>query len=285
MRIHQAQLLADDFVFLEAPRWHEGKIWASDVFDRKVYSLDEKGRRAEAAVIPQRPAGLGFMPDGALIVASSLDRKLMKIVDGQVSEYADLSQHATGNVNDLAIDVEGRVYVGNFGYDFHGGEAQKPTYLHRVDADGSISVAADDVEFPNGTVIVDDGRTLIVAETFRCRLTAFDRGPDGRLSNRRVFAETGDRQPDGICADAEGAIWVSSLNTGDFFRVLEGGEVTDLISFGGSAVACELGGEDRRTLFLCMCSGTIEQTMRMERLSAVHTLRVDVPGVLPFGRI
>jgi len=200
-----------------------------------------------------------------------------------VSEYANLSRHATGNVNDLAIDDVGRVYVGNFGYDFHGGAPRVSTYLHRVDPDGSIRIAAEDLEFPNGTVLVDDGRRLVVAETFRCRLTAFDRFPDGMLANRRVFADLGPRQPDGICADAKGAIWVSSLNTGEFFRVLEGGEVTDLISFGGSAVSCELGGSSGKTLFLCMCAGTIEQTMRMERLSAVYTLQVDVPRLSPFG--
>ena len=278
MKEHQPTLVADDFVFLEAPRWRDHQLWVSDVFDQKVYTISEDGTRRKVCDVPHRPAGLGFLPDGTPIIASMKDRKLMKLVEGTLLPHADLSDFAAGDLNDFVVDEFGRIYVGNFGYDLHGGAPMAATDLHLVDVDGSIRVAASSLEFPNGTVLIDAGRTLVVAETWSCRLTAFDRSTDGTLANRRIHADLGHCQPDGICVDSLGGIWVSSFNTGEFLRVLEGGEITDRIAFDGSAVACQLGGEDGATLYCCTCTATIEETLRRERRAAVYQVRVDVPS-------
>ena len=276
MTDHRPSLFAEDFVFLEAPRWHDGRLWVSDVFGHAVYALDSQGGRRKICHVPQRPSGLGFLPDGTPIVVSSKDRKLMRIDGDALVEYADLSSLASGDVNDFAIDRQGRIYVGNFGYDYDAGEPRKPTSLHRVDPDGSIRVAVIGVEFPNGSVIVDDGRTLLVAETWAGRLTAFDIDAQGRLGRRRVFAELGERQPDGICADAASGIWVGCFNTGEFVRVLDGGTVTDVIAFEGRGVACTLGGRDGRQLFCTVYRGSVEELVGGKRNAAVFAVDVDV---------
>ena len=276
MHDHIATRLIDDFIFLEGPKWRDGTLWVSDVFDHKVYRLGLDGSRDVVAHVPHRPSGLGFLPDGTLIVASSKDFRLYRIADGQIAEYADLTAHATGDVNDFAVDAAGRIYVGNFGYDYDAGEPRKTTNIHRVDPDGSISVAAPDVDFPNGMVIINQGRTLVVAETWEGRLTAFDLSPDGILSNRRVFADLGERQPDGICADAEGAIWTGCFNTGEFLRVLDGGEITDRVQFDGSGVSCVIGGADGHTLFMTVYCGPVADLVAGKRKAAVFTLPVAV---------
>jgi sugar lactone lactonase YvrE len=276
MRDHKAERLIDDFIFLEAPRWQGGKLWVSDVFDHKVYRLGLDGSREVVAHVPNRPSGLGFLPDGTPIVVSSMDFRLYRIAGDQIVEYADLTNHATGHVNDFALDHAGRIYVGNFGYDYDGGEARKTTNIHRVDPDGSISIAATDVDFPNGMVIINQGRTLVVAETWEGRLTAFDLSPDGILSNRRVFADLGERQPDGICADAQGAIWTGCFNTGEFLRVLDGGEITDRVQYEGSGVSCVIGGADGHTLFMTVYCGPVADLIAGKRKAAVFTLTVPV---------
>jgi sugar lactone lactonase YvrE len=281
MREHRATLLADGFKFLEAPKWHDGQLWVSDVFDNRVFALAPDGERREVCIVPARPSGQGFLPDGRHIVVSAKDCRLVEVKDGNLSTYADLSGYAAGYVNDFAIDADGRMYVGDFGYDYDAGEARKTTKLHRVDPDGSIIAVADGVDFPNGSVIVDNGGTLIVAETWEGRIAAFDLDAQGNLSNRRVFADLGDRFPDGLCADAEGAIWVGCFNTGEFLRVLDGGEITDVFRFDGSAISCVLGGEDGKTLFMTTFLGPSDEIATEKRKSAVFTARVDVGGPRP----
>ena len=187
MRSHKTTVFADDFWLLEGPRWHEGRLWVSDLLDGKVYSLDADGKRTLVCEVPNRPSGLGFMPDGALIIASMQDRRVLKYANGVTTVLADLWEHATGDVNDLLVDERGYTYVGNFGYDLHNGAPSTPTNMHVVSPDGAVQVAASGLEFPNGTVIADGGRTLIVAETWAGRLTAYDRDEEGRLSNRRII--------------------------------------------------------------------------------------------------
>lgn len=274
-------LYAEDFIFVEAPRWHAGRLWVSDVFDHRVYALGPDGAREQICTVPGRPSGLGFLPDGTPIVVSSKDRRLMRIDGHSIFEYADLSSHASGDVNDFAVDRLGRIYVGNFGYDYDAGEARKTTDLHRVDPDGSIRVAASGVEFPNGAVIVNGGRTLVVAETWAGRLIAFDIDALGLLTGRRVFADLGARQPDGLCADAAGGIWAGCFNTGEFIRVLDGGTVTDAIAFDGCGVSCILGGDDGRQLFCTVYRGTVPQLVAGERRAAVFSVRVSVEGDVP----
>ncbi len=278
MVLLQAQHFAEDFIFLEGLKWRHGRLWVSDVFDNRVYAISPDGSRELVAHVPNRPSGLAFLPDGSLIIVSSKDRKLLRYVDGATAEYADLSLHAAGDVNDLAVDRKGRLYVGNFGYDYDAGEDRRPTCLHRVDPDGSITEVADGVEFPNGSVVIDGGRTLVVAETWVGRLKAFDLADDGSLSNPRVFADLGDRQPDGLCADAEGAIWVAIFNTGEFLRVVDGGEITHRLEFEGRGVSCALGGEDGRQLFLSVFSGPVEEIAMCKRRGNLFVARVDVPA-------
>ena len=283
MKERQAKLFADDFIFLEAPRWHQGKLWVSDVFDHKLYNLEMDGTRNFVCDVPNRPSGQGFLPDGTHIVVSATDNRLLAVENGKLREYADLSKHAAGYLNDFAIDRDGRIYVGNFGYDYDGGEPRKTTSLHRVDHDGSVHEVAKGVDFPNGSVVINDNRTLVVAETWIGKLSAFDIGADGSLSNHRVFADLGERQPDGICADQENAIWVGCFNTGEFLRVLDGGEITDRIALDGRAVSCILGGSDGHELFCTVYSGTVPELIAKQRLGGVFTLRVDVPGPRHFG--
>ena len=276
MRDHKAQKLAEDFIFLEGAKWRDDRLWVSDVFDHKVYRLGLNGEREKIADVPNRPSGLGFMPDGTLIVASSKDFRLYRIAEGGIAEYADLTPHVGGHVNDFTIDHAGRIYVGNFGYDYDGGEAVRSTDIHRVDPDGTISVAASDIEFPNAMVIINNGSTLVVAETWRGKLTAFDLSPEGALSNRRTFADLAPRQPDGLCADAEGAIWAGCFNTGEFLRVKDGGQITDRVAFDGCGVACVIGGPDRHTLFCTVYCGPVEDLIAGKRKAAVFTVTVDV---------
>jgi len=274
MKEHQATLLADGFVFLEAPRWFDSRLWVSDVFDSKLYVVAEDGTRSIVCDVPGRPAGIGFLPDKTPIVVSCAQRKLMRVSNGALLVYADLSDIASGDLNDLVVDETGRAYVGNFGYDLFGGAPIRLTDMHAVEPDGSIRVAAEGLEFPNGAVIKDDGRTLVVAETWCGKLTAYDRAIDGKLSNRRVFADLERRQPDGICADRDGAIWAGCYNTGEFVRVLDGGEVTDRIRFEGNAVSCTLGGRDGNTLYCCVYLGTDEQLQARQPRSAIYKTEI-----------
>ena len=278
MATKKPELFADDFMFLEAPKWRNDRLWVSDVFDHKVCALSADGQPKSFLYVPNRPSGLGFLSDGSLIVVSAKDSKLLKYsAEEKLTEYADLSNHATGWLNDFAIDRHDRIYVGNFGYDFAGGEERKTTSLHRVDPDGTVEEVASEVDFPNGSVVVDDGKTLIVAETWEGRLTAFDIDEAGGLSNRRVFADLGKRQPDGICADAEGAVWAGVYNTGEFIRVLDGGTITDAIKFEGSGISCTLGSNSGSTLFMTAFIGTDRDMAAGKRNSAIFTIDVDVP--------
>jgi sugar lactone lactonase YvrE len=278
MKRFEPSLFAEGFMFLEAPRWHDGQLWVSDVFDHKVYALSSKGQRATVIDVPNRPSGLGFLSDGSLIIASAKDSRLLRFHGGKLSEYADLSKHTTGWLNDFAVDARDRIYAGNFGYDFVAGEARKTTCLHRVDPDRTIATVAKDVEFPNGSVVIDEKQTLVVAETWAARLTAFDVSESGELSNRRTFADLVNRQPDGICADAQSGIWAGICNTGEFLRVLDGGQITHRVQFEGSGISCTLGGPEGRTLFMTAFVGTKEDLALGKRNSAVYTAGVDVPA-------
>ncbi|WP_133646939.1 SMP-30/gluconolactonase/LRE family protein [Paraburkholderia flava] len=279
MNIEPLSLLADDFAFLEGPRWYRNHLWASDITGMKLYRIAMDGTREVICDVPHRPSGIGFLPDGTPVVVSMTDRRLMRVVDGKLVLHADLSALAPADLNDLVVDDDGRIYVGNFGYDLFGGAPKRPADLFVVEPDGSARVAAGGFDFPNGVVLKDGGRTLVVAESWSNRLTAFDRDDNGNLSNGRLYADMGDGQPDGICVDREGGIWVPNFNTGEVVRILEGGVVTDRISVGNKrALACQLGGEDGRTLFCITFDGPPEDLMTGKRLSALYTTRVAIPG-------
>jgi sugar lactone lactonase YvrE len=273
----EPQVLAAGFTFLEAPRWRQGRLWCSDFYDHRVLAVDERGAVETVVEVAKQPSGLGWTWEGALLIVSMLDRMLMRFDGGMLSPFADLGGVATGPCNDMVVDAKGRAYVGNFGYDRHGGEAPRNAAMARVDPDGSVHMAADDLGFPNGTVITPDGKTLIVAETFANRLTAFDIAADGTLSKRRIFATIEGMRPDGICLDAEGAVWVADAGGGRALRLREGGTVTDTISLAPRhAYACMLGGDDGKTLFLLTSSASGPATAAT-RDARVEIVRVAVP--------
>lgn len=279
MHEHKTQPLADGFVFLEGPRWRGDRLWLSDMWGYKVYTLAADGTREVVCEVPGRPSGLGFLPDGTPIVVSMADRKLCRIVGGRLEPHADLSGLAGGDLNDMVVDSVGRAYVGNFGYDLFAGEEAKLAELIRVDPDGRATVVARDLDFPNGSVLANGGRTLVVAESWVGRLAAFDVAADGSLGNRRLYASLPDRMPDGMCLDREGAIWVSSFNSGEFLRVLPDGSITDSIRVGDRrAVACQLGGADGRTLFCLVYDGSIEDLQQHKAAGTIETVQVAVAG-------
>lgn len=278
MAKYKLESLADGFIFLEGPRWHDGRLWLSDMRGETVYTLTEAGKRTKVASFPKHPSGINFLPDGRVVIVSMQDRKLVEVAaDGKQKEYADLSTMVSYDINDTVCDANGNIYVGNFGYDLLAGEAPKTAELIMVSMSGQKKVVASGLEFPNGAVITPDGGTLIIAETFGHKLTAFDRAADGTLSNRRVWAALGERTPDGICLDAEGAVWVSSFVTGEFVRVLPDGSIGDVITTPGKrAVACNLGGADGRTLFGLTFAGELADLGSGKALAAVEVCRVEV---------
>ena len=272
------ETLLDGLTFPEAPRWHDGRLWFSDFYSHRVMAVDMNGRAETIVEVPNRPSGLGWTREGHLLIVSMLDRRLLRYDGGRLIEVADLSAHATGLCNDMVVDAAGRAYVGNFGYDRHKGEAPRTTCLVRVDPDGKVVRAAEDLTFPNGMVITPDGRTLVVGETFAERLTAFDIAADGALSNRRVFAEVAGSAPDGICLDAEGAIWASNPKATRIDHILEGGRIAGSVDTGTRfSYACMLGGPARRTLFVLTNTGS-GPAMADKRDGRIEVVEVDVPG-------
>lgn len=279
MTAFERRPLVGGLVFPEGPRWYDGRLWFSDMHAGAVMAVDLEGNLDRIANVPERPSGLGFLPDGRLLVVSMLDRRLLRLDPDLLRQYADLTDVAGGDLNDMVVDGEGRAYVGNFGYDYlHGGEP-RPARLVMVARDGTVRVVADDLLFPNGTVITPDGMRLIVAETGARRLTAFDIEEDGGLTNRRTFAELGDATPDGICLDEEGAVWVGSPGTQEFLRVSEGGAVSARIPTPDRwAVACALGGPERKTLFLLTAKTSQQELAKGNSKGWIETVGVEVPG-------
>jgi sugar lactone lactonase YvrE len=271
--------LLDGLCFGEGPRWHDGKLWLSDMHGRTVLTVDLDGKREDVAHVPEKPSGLGWLPDGRLLVVSMDDRRLLRReADGRLVTHADLSRFTAHPCNDMVVDAAGRAFVGNFGFDLHQREKPRATCLLRVDPDGRAAIAAEELRFPNGSVITPDGRTLIVGESFGGCLTAFAIGADGTLSGRREWAKLEGAVPDGICLDAENAVWVASPVSNEVLRVREGGAVAERIPAGRRAIACMLGGDDRRTLFVLTADGIEPEECVARRSARVEIVRVDVPG-------
>jgi sugar lactone lactonase YvrE len=273
------ETVLDGLAFAEGPRWRDGRLWFSDMHAHEVIAMTPEGQRETVFSHSGPVSGLGWLPDGRILVVSMVDMALLRIeLDGRVAVHGDMSAVATGRCNDMVVDARGRAYVGNFGYDYPAGE-MKPAKLARVDPDGTVSVAAEDLMFPNGSIITPDGKTLIVGETFAERLTAFDIGANGALSNRRVWAQLGSREyPDGACLDADGAIWVASPFTSEVIRVREGGEVLERIRADQGVFACMLGGEDRKTLYVLTADSSDPEATEAKRTGRIEVTRVDVAG-------
>ena len=269
-------VLLDGLDFGEGPRWHDGRLWFSDFHQHTVSTVGDDGVRHVELELDDLPSGLGWLPDGRLLVVGMESRRVRRVEpDGAVVTHADLSSVAAGRCNDMVVAADGTAYVGNFGFEL--GTRAKPAALARVTPDGDVSVAADGLEFPNGSVITPDGRTIVVGETFGNRATAFTIADDGTLRDRRAWADLGDVRPDGCTLDAEGAIWFADARGTHVVRVREGGEVTDRIDAGQRTFACALGGDDGRTLFVVCADGTQDADVVGTATGTIRVARVDVP--------
>ncbi len=274
------KILLEGLIFPECPRWHEGKLWFSDMQDGKVSTVDLDGNSTTVLELPGNPAGLGWLPDGRILVVSMTDRRLFRLDTGSLTEVADLGKLAKGNCNDMVVDKNGRAYIGNFGPEMRSKQSSYgPTEIITVTPEGKAEVAASNLTFPNGMVITPDGRTMIVAETFAHHLTAFDIKADGSLTGRRIWAQLdNDIAPDGICLDAENAVWVANAGGNYVVRVQEGGEVTQRINTSNRAFACMLGAPDRLTMFVMTAGTTNPAEARITRNGRIETFRVKMPG-------
>jgi len=292
---NETTVLVDGLMFGESPRWHDGKLWFSDIHAYKVMTADLNGNTETIVEMPTRASGLGWLPDGRLLIATTTTSQLLRLDPDGLSVVADLSKSAL-MCNDMVVDYQGRAYVGSYGYTLQTVRPGAPAWITLVTPEGDSRVIAEEIDFPNGTVITPDGRTLIIAETFGCRLSAFNIGADGSLTGRRVWAQLGpimpegipaEREvwaqhgaitPDGICLDAEGAIWVASPISSEVLRVHEGGEITNRIKVSNEAFACMLGGPDRRTLFIMTGETSNHEEARAKQSARIEIIEVDIPG-------
>jgi sugar lactone lactonase YvrE len=281
--------------FFECPRWHDGRWWLVDFYRHRVLTFDAAGRESTVLEVEAQPSGLGWLPGGDLLVVSMKDRRILRrATDGSVSVHADLQDLGEGHLNDMTVDRAGRAWVGEFGFDLMGGATPAPAHVYRVDPDGSAAVAADGLWFPNTPMVTDDD-TLIVAETFGARFTAFAIADDGTLGDRRVWAQVhptpapGDTAsmlaalsfaPDGCALDAENHVWAANAAGGTLARVAPGGEIVAEIAMpdGLGVFACGLGGPDRRTLLACAAPDFYETARSAAREAVLLSTSVAVPG-------
>lgn len=273
--------------FTECPRWHDERLYVSDFYTHRVLAVAIDGAAETVAHVPNQPSGLGFLPDGRLLIVSMRDRKLLlRERDGLLVEYADLWALAPWHLNDMLVDHGGRAWVGNFGFDLMSGVAGATTILICVEPDGTARAVADGLGFPNGMVLTPDGGTLIVAESMMGRLSAFH-VTGGSLGERWTWAafdsfpkprEEMAVMPDGICLDAEGAVWVADALHSRLLRVAEGGHILEKRRTDGIGLfACMLGGEDGCTLFACAAPTFQEAEASAHHRASILTTRVDVP--------
>jgi sugar lactone lactonase YvrE len=278
--VPELQILTTGLVFGESPRWHNGRLWFSDMGANEVAAVDLEGTREVVARVPAMPMGTGWLPDGCLLIVSALDGRLVRRKpDGSLVTHADLTTLGEHPWSDMVVDGRGNAYIGNIGFDFPGSEFA-PGIVALVTPDGSAQQVANDVAFPNGMVVTPDNSTLILAESYANRLTAFDIATGGSLSNRRVWADLDDGVPDGICLDAESAVWYGDVPNKRCVRVREGGEVLQAIDLNRGCFACMLGGADRRTLFLMAAEFSVDSMAGDgPRTGQVLTVEAPAPGV------
>jgi sugar lactone lactonase YvrE len=271
----RSSVLAGGFVYGESPRWHDDRLWFSDMHGGGVKTVDAAGN-IEVALEFEHPSGLGWLPDGTLLVSVFRVAHVMRVDAGGVTVYADLSDRGW-SMNDMVVGPDGRAYVDLYTSRSDGIPVGAIVLLT---PDGESRIVASDLATPNGLAIAPDGSTLVASETFSGRVLAYTIQPDGGLVDERVFANLGEhRRPDGLCFDAEGAVWVASSFTGEFLRVLEGGAMTHVIETPGCwAIAPVFGGPDRRTLYLLVADTELERFRHGESSARIEYLRVDVPG-------
>jgi sugar lactone lactonase YvrE len=267
-------VVLDGLVLGESPRWHDGKLWVADWAAHKLITLDPDGTLQVVERPSSVPCCIDWLPDGRLLLVSG-DRLLCREPDGALVTHAELGNLNPHSWNDIAVDSRGNAFVGCIGFDFPGGEFA-PGILAVVTPDGSARTVAEDMAFPNGMVVTPDDATLIVAESYGNRLTAFTIGEDGALSNRRVWADLPGDHPDGICLDAEGAVWAADVGNQHCVRVREGGQVLETIDADRGCFACTLGGDDGRTLYIVTARWPSDFHTPTGQVLA---LQVEVPGV------
>ena len=283
----EVKVLVEGIYFGEGPRWRNGRLWFSDFYAHAVKSVSPAGDLRTEFEIDDQPSGLGWMPDGSMLIVGMTKRQVLRrTADGKVSVHADLSGIATFHCNDMVVDAEGRAFVGNFGFNLDEEVASRPVEdvianhktakLACVSPSGKVRVAAEDMHFPNGSVITPDGKTLIVGETVGFCLTAFDIASDGSLSNRRVWAPTLPRIPDGICLDSEGAVWFANPMAAECVRIAEGGEVLEVVETGQLCFACMLGGDDGKTLFMLTADSADAHAAAAKPSGRIMVCEVDV---------
>jgi len=293
MSTPQLRTVVSDMSFTESPRWHDGRLWFVDFYTHAVYSVAEDGSDLRTELeVPAQPSGLGWLPDGRLLVVSMKDRAILRVEDdGSVVVHADVSEHVTGHPNDMVVDDKGRAWLGNFGFDLMAGADLDTASLLRIDADGTVTSVASGLYFPNGSVVTPDGTTLIVDETFGNRISAFTIGADGSLGERRDWARFGGQPsspsladalgmsvvaPDGCGLDAQGCLWVADAVGNRVIRVREGGEIVDEIAVGTGAYACMLGGTAGNTLFISCAPDFDEHARSAAREATIRAIPVAV---------
>ena len=281
MRQHQLAPLVDNIVFGEGPRWHQDALWFSDIKDHCVNRLTSDGKIEKIVEIDGEPSGLGWLPSGELLIVSMLEHSLLRYDNNKLSLVANFSEHCGGKANDMVVDQYGHAFIGNLGFDIEA-EPMVPaaTQVVRVDIDGSVHIAATDIWCPNGMGITPDGKTLLVSQSASTEMLGFDLAADGGLSNRHVYTTLPDGATyDGICVDSEAAIWAANPVGHEFLRALPGGEITDRIDTGNmQAIACMLGGKDRKTLYCITNETNSLDIAEQQRGGMISTARVDVAG-------
>ena len=246
-------ILMEGITFGESPRWHDGRVWFSDWGAHQVIALDPQDGHEVVVSVESFPMCIDFLPDGRLLVVDSAQRRLLRReLDGSMVAHADLSSISEKPWNDIVVDARGNAYVNTIGFDFPGGEPA-PGSVVLVTPAGAVRTVADDLAFPNGMAITADGKTLIVAESYGNRLTAYDIGQNGDLTRRRTWAEVGEDHPDGICIDADGAVWYADVGNRHCVRVREGGEVLDMVELDRGAFACTLSRGDQPPQLYVVC--------------------------------
>jgi sugar lactone lactonase YvrE len=283
----QLTTLIDGLYFGESPRWHNGRLWYSDFYDKTVKSVDIHGDARLELQLDEQPSGLGWLPDGRLLVVCMGSLTLKRLEKSGLVLHADLSQYSTHLCNDMVVDKQGNAYVGNFGFNLdqemraRGAEsvfADHPkTNIVKVTPQGDVSIASGGMSFPNGSVITPDGKTLIVAETLGSCLTAFDIIENGALDKRRQWAATGARVPDGICLNANGHIWIANAVSNECVLFAQGGKVLDVVNTSQNCYACMLGGPDGKTLFMMTAQSSQAKIVSTTRTGKIEVTQVASP--------
>lgn len=280
----KTEILVEGLFFGEGPRWHEGRLWFSDFYDHAVKSTDLAGEVRTELTLDDQPSGLGWLPDGRLLLVSMHQHKLRRLDDQGLVDHADISDLTAHLCNDMVVDASGRAWVGNFGFNLdkelreRGADVLNDpptTNLVRVDADASVHLAASGMRFPNGTVITADGKTLIVAETIASCLTAFTINEDSSLSDRRIWAQLEGVAPDGICLDENQQVWVANALGPELLLVAEGGDVIQRVETSQNCYACMLGGEDGKTLFAVTAAFSDAEQASASRTGKIECVQVN----------